>query len=144
MPAPIPRVRVHDGRLVDQRGAPVAERRAALDGDHEVGLGDDLAVDRRHGGGAHDRPAPAAERDLELEPIARHDLAAELGVVHAAQPRAARRTGPGCRHSSSVATCVSDSIISTPGMSGVPGKWPWKNSSLTVTFLTATMRRPGS
>ena len=30
------------------------------------------------------------------------------------------------------------------GISGVPGKWPWKNSSLTVTFLTATSRRPAS
>ena len=30
------------------------------------------------------------------------------------------------------------------GISGEPGKCPWKNSSLTVTFLTATRRRPGS
>ena len=35
-------------------------------------------------------------------------------------------------------------IISTPGISGAPGKCPWKNSSLTVTFLTATKRTPGS
>src|SRR5262245_46461918 len=46
--------------------------------------------------------------------------------------------------SSSEATCVSDSIIKTAGISGVPGKCPWKNSSLTVTFLIATIRRPGS
>ena len=27
---------------------------------------------------------------------------------------------------------------------GAPGKCPWKNSSLTVTFLKTTIRRPGS
>ena len=43
-----------------------------------------------------------------------------------------------------VATWASVSIMSTPGISGDPGKCPWKKSSLTVTFLTALMRRPGS
>ncbi len=43
-----------------------------------------------------------------------------------------------------VATCASVSIMSTPGISGAPGKCPWKNSSETVTFLYATTRRPGS
>ena len=38
-----------------------------------------------------------------------------------------------------VATWASVSIISTPGISGAPGKCPWKKSSLTVTFLTALM-----
>ena len=42
------------------------------------------------------------------------------------------------------ATCESDSSIMTPGSTGAPGKCPWKNSSLTVTFLTATSRRPAS
>ena len=46
--------------------------------------------------------------------------------------------------SSMVATWASVSIMSTPGISGSPGKCPWKNSSFTVTFLTATIRRPGS
>src|SRR5690348_14358747 len=41
------------------------------------------------------------------------------------------------------AVCAIDSMTSTPGMSGVPGKWPWKNSSPTVTFFTATTRSPG-
>ena len=45
---------------------------------------------------------------------------------------------------STAATCVSASIISTAGISGDPGKCPWKNSSLTVTFLNATSRSPGS
>jgi hypothetical protein len=38
---------------------------------------------------------------------------------------------------------VRDSIMSTPCISGVPGKCRWKKSSLTETFLFATMRRPG-
>ena len=42
------------------------------------------------------------------------------------------------------ATCAIVSIISTPGISGAPGKCPWKKSSLTLTFLTALTRRPGS
>ena len=46
------------------------------------------------------------------------------------------------RAASTAATCVSVSIIRTPGISGAPGKWPWKKSSLTVTFLCATSRVP--
>ena len=34
--------------------------------------------------------------------------------------------------------------ISTPGMIGFPGKWPWKNGSLPLTLLIATMRCPSS
>src|SRR5450830_1197217 len=43
------------------------------------------------------------------------------------------------RNDSKAAVCASASIISTPGMTGLCGKWPWKNSSLTVTFLMAVM-----
>ena len=32
-------------------------------------------------------------------------------------------------------TCAIASMISTPGMIGCPGKCPWKNGSLIVTFL---------
>ncbi len=60
-------------------------------------------------------------------------------------PRSQARVDDGSQPAtSSAATCVSDSIMSTPGMSGAPGKCPWKNSSETVTFLTATMLRPGT
>src|SRR5690606_16445713 len=31
------------------------------------------------------------------------------------------------------------STISTPGITGLPGKWPWKNGSLAVTFLIPTI-----
>ena len=34
--------------------------------------------------------------------------------------------------------CAIASICSTPGITGTPGKWPWKNGSLNVTFLSAT------
>ncbi|MNJ01956.1 hypothetical protein D3C73_1617480 [compost metagenome] len=33
------------------------------------------------------------------------------------------------------------SMISTPGMIGWLGKWPWKNGSLMLTFLVAMMVR---
>ncbi len=36
--------------------------------------------------------------------------------------------------------CAIASISSTPGTIGWPGKWPWKNSSLIVKFLIATIR----
>ena len=72
-----------------------------------------------------------------------HDLTPELRVVHAAQVdphapavahRAAGRSTPGPAPPSS----------GRPASSADPGKCPWKNSSLTVTFLAATTRRPGS
>ena len=62
-------------------------------------------------------------------------------------PRSTARTVGASRspsNRSSVATWTSDSIIMTPGMVGAPGKCPWKYSSFTVTFLTATSRFPGS
>ena len=36
------------------------------------------------------------------------------------------------------------SRISMPGMMGTPGKCPWKNGSLMVTFLMAVMDVPGT
>ena len=90
------------------------------------------------------RAAAAAHRHAR----ARADRRARPGAGTSRCPRRAAtrsdRRGSPSANSSRLATCVSDSIISTPGMSGVPGKCPWKNSSFTVTFLTATMRRPGS
>ena len=40
---------------------------------------------------ARHRPTPRAHRHLQRQPIAGHDGQAELGVVHAAQPRAGDR-----------------------------------------------------
>src|SRR6185436_2016557 len=41
-------------------------------------------------------------------------------------------------------TCAIASMISTAGMIGWPGKWPWKNGSLTVTFLMPSIDSPSS
>ena len=41
-------------------------------------------------------------------------------------------------------TCAIASRISTAGMIGRPGKWPWKNGSLIVTFLMPSTDRPSS
>ena len=41
---------------------------------------------------------------------------------------------------STPAVCAMASTISTPGITGKSGKWPWKNGSLSVTFLMPTMR----
>ena len=62
-------------------------------------------------------------------------------------PRSTARrvaVSPSGSSSSTAAAWTKVSIIKTPGITGLPGKWPWKNSSLTVTFLTATRRAPGS
>ena len=44
------------------------------------------------------RVAARADRDLERQPVARHDLQPELGVVHAAQPGAPDRRAVGAVH----------------------------------------------
>ena len=38
------------------------------------------------------------------------------------------------------ADCASASTISTPGITGSPGKWPVKNGSLMLTFLSVSTR----
>ena len=40
------------------------------------------------------------------------------------------------------AVCAMASMISTPGITGSDGKWPWKNGSLMVTFLMPTALLP--
>ena len=39
---------------------------------------------------------------------------------------------------STAAVCAIASMISTPGITGSDGKWPWKNGSLMLTFLMPT------
>jgi len=43
-----------------------------------------------------------------------------------------------------MATWAIASRIITPGMMGLPGKWPVKNGSFTVTFFRPSARFPGS
>ncbi|CKU79485.1 Uncharacterised protein [Mycobacterium tuberculosis] len=45
---------------------------------------------------------------------------------------------------SSAAAWAMASSISTPGITGRCGKWPLKNGSFIVTFLSAVMRLPFS
>jgi hypothetical protein len=42
------------------------------------------------------------------------------------------------------AVCAIASTMSTPGMTGAPGKWPSKKGSLRVTFLMPVTRLPAS
>ena len=81
---------------------------------------------RRQGTRAGNRAPADAERDLELQPIARHDLLAELRIVHAAQPGACDRLAVGAVHDQNGRHLRSVSIIRTAGISGAPGKCPWK------------------
>ena len=55
--------------------------------EQQLGLGHDPAVHLRDAVRAGERRPPAAERHLEAQPVARHDLAPELRAVHAAQIR---------------------------------------------------------
>ena len=70
--------------------------------------------------------------------------ALSLGTVTTTANLTVNNTGALNLGTSTAATCVRASIMSTPGMTGIPGKCPWKNSSPTVTFLYATSRFPGS
>ena len=117
VPAPMRAPRIDVRRRIDLRGV---RRRTASTSSASATIWPSTSADRA---GAHDGAAPAIERHLEAQAVAGHDLPAELGVVHAAQ-RHAVVGGTSRSSSSSVATCVSDSIISTPGISGVPGNVP--------------------
>jgi hypothetical protein len=66
-----------------------------LDGEQELGFCDRLVGRVRDGASFRKASACAAERHLEAEPIAGHDLSPELRVVHTAKPHAsgARCTG---------------------------------------------------
>ena len=130
--------RMHVRRRIDEGGA-------RLDGQQQLGLGDELAV---HVGRAPapwpaataSRPSVTSSRSRSPGTTLRRNLASLT-------PRSDTRAVAGAAarsRTSAAATWVSASIISTAGISGEPGKCPWKNSSLTVTFLTATSRLPGS
>ena len=126
--APIDRVRP-DGRALRRRARGMHDRRrvdlrpVGHDAEQQLGFGHHLVADVRRRLRARERRAAPAERNLQPEPIARHDLAPELGVVDAAQRTRGRSGAPSSRCSSrTAATCDSASSISTAGISGVPGK----------------------
>jgi hypothetical protein len=107
-----------------------------LERDDEIGFRDDLAAHGRHGGQPRDPPAPLPHRHAQLEAIAGHDLPAELGVVHAAQPRAAI-DALGRRKQQQARDLRERLDHQHARHQRRAGKCPWKNSSFTVTFLTA-------
>ena len=72
------RARMHDRRRIDL--GPVGHQP-----EQQLGLGHDLIADVGRGLRARQRRTLPAERDLQPQPIAGHDLTAELGVVDAAQ-----------------------------------------------------------
>ena len=49
---------------------------------------------------------------------------------------------PGWLMSMIAPTWAIASSSSTPGITGSPGKWPWKNGSFIVQFFSPTMRFP--
>ena len=72
---------MHDGRRIDLG-------RVGDETQQQLALGDDLVAEIRSRLGAGERRAPPSERDLQPQPIAGHDLPAELRVVDAAQVHA--------------------------------------------------------
>ena len=79
---------------------------------------------------------------VELDLVARHDRLAELRLVDGHEvddARASALPSTCCEATQSApAVCAIPSISNTPGITGRPGKWPWKCGSLTVTFLMPT------
>src|SRR5665811_468366 len=52
-----------------------------------------------------------------------------------------RSPKPSCFATRTAIVWASASTWRTPGMTGIPGKWPWKNHSVAVTALRPTIRR---
>ena len=111
----------------------------------ELRLCHHLAVDDRGPLLSPDRPLALHDLDVELEPVARDDRVPE--------PRAVDRHEigelvvdvlPTHLNARSAHACASASRISTPGITGLPGKCPTKNGSFIVTPFQATSRTPGS
>ena len=77
-------------RMDDRRGVDLGL--VGNEAEQQLALGDDLIVQVRRRLRTRERGSAPAERNLQPQPIARHDLAAELRVVDAAQvhPRVGR------------------------------------------------------
>ena len=153
-----PHVRADRSRTA-RRSCPRRSRRVGCTMARRIDVGA-VGLERRAAGRPRPRPgrrrsatpcacasggALGAERHLEAQPIAGHDLPAELRVVDAAQVDArVRRGAPRARAAARPPPAPAPRSSARRASAARPGKWPWKNSSLTVTFLTATSRAPGS
>ena len=102
-------------------------------------LAGDLAVDARDAAALAEPAAELLHRDLEPERVARDDDPLEADLV---DPREQPDPVAEARLGGHVAAIVwaSASTWMTPGMTGRPGKWPWKNHSVAVTALIPTIR----
>jgi hypothetical protein len=91
-----------------------------------------------------DAGARTVERRVQDQLVAGLDRALEARAVDADEVEhlvVARETPSVSKDSSAQAWAMASSI-STPGMTGRPGKWPVKNGSLTLTFLMARIVLP--
>ncbi len=108
----------------------------------DLGFGHLLAVDHGFGRIVPDGRPLVGQLDLEVHGVAGHHRFAEARLVDrheedefAGMLIAQMVRGPGRPPSAPWLRSAS-----TPGMTGLPGKWPWKNGSLMVTFLIAGSR----
>ena len=76
----------------------------------------------------------ADDARFHVEPVARHDRAAEFHFVDAGEIRRLARHVAGLQIAVPP-SCASASIMYTPGSSGLPGKCPVNIGSFAVTFL---------
>ena len=110
---------------------------ARLDAGHQLRLGHHRVVDLRLAAQLPDRAALAQRHDLERQLSPGTTGLRNLRLVDGHEVddlRRRDRSRPACAASSAPA-CASASMISTPGITGWPGKWPSKNGSLRVTIL---------
>ena len=98
--------------------------RPTVDPDQQPGLGNGVLAHRRHAPHEREARAAALQHHLQPQPVARHHLPPELGVVHTPQHGAGAARIAVAMQQQQDATCSSASIIITPGINGMPGKWP--------------------
>ena len=143
---------IDDRGGVDLGAGPVAHRaRSAPPEERSI-----MAVNSasRDGLAAHRGRAPEAQdaralaRDLhgQLQRVAGHHHAAELGLLDRHQVDQEPGVHEAFREAHKDARGLPPWPPRTgrPGMIGAPGKWPWKCGSLTVTSLTPVALRPGT
>src|SRR3546814_10361958 len=101
-----------------------------------VGAGDLLAVDAGRAAVLGHVAYFALGRDLQVEAVAGHHHARELGVVDLDQVRQpARRAAAAGELGEDAAGLGQRLDHQHAGITGLSGKWPWKNASLALTFL---------
>ena len=107
-----------------------------------------LGVGRAHtihpGGGFADahRAMLLYQLAFQSQHIAGHNLAAETGIFYPAK-QGNLSTVSGRLNAATAPVWARASRINTPGITGWPGKCPWKNDSVRVTHLIPRAHWPG-